>query len=49
MLVTATGATAAPPTGASATSNWDVGYLTTGGKTTVQSVVIRPGGSACTQ
>ena len=49
MLVTATGATAAPPTGSGATSNWDVGYLINGGKTTVESVVIRPGGSACTQ
>lgn len=47
MLVTKTGATAAPPTGASAPTDWDVGYLTKNGKSTVESVVIRPGGSAC--
>lgn len=49
MLVTKTGATAAPPAGASTPSYWDVGYLTRNGTTSVQSVVIRPGGSACTQ
>lgn len=49
MLVTSSGATTAPPTSASTPSYWDVGYLTRNGKSSIQSVVIRPGGSACTQ
>lgn len=49
MLVTKTGATAAPPTtGASEQSLWDVGYLTEKGKSTVELVDIQPGGSSCT-
>lgn len=49
MLVTATGATAAPPSGSNSPSGWDVGYLINGAKTTVESVVVRPGGSTCTR
>lgn len=48
MLVTKSGATAAPPTGASEQSFWDIGYLTESGKSTVESVEIQPGGSSCT-
>jgi hypothetical protein len=48
MLVTKTGATAAAPTSASDQSDWDVGYLVEKGKSTIESVIIRPGGSACT-
>ena len=48
MLVTKTGATAAPATSASGQSHWDVGYLTEKGKSTVELVEIEPGGSSCT-
>jgi hypothetical protein len=48
MLVTKTGATAAPPTSASEQSLWDIGYLTQSGKSTVETVEIQPGGSSCT-
>jgi hypothetical protein len=49
MLDSKTGATAPPPTGAAQQSSWDVGFLTVKGKSTIQNVVVRPGGSACTE
>lgn len=48
LLNTKSGATTEPAAGNGTQSYWDVGYLTLGGKSTIESVAIRPGGSACT-
>lgn len=48
LLDTKSGATTGPAASGATQSYWDVGYLTLKGKSTIESVAIRPGGSACT-
>lgn len=48
LLDTKSGSTTAASTTGDAQSHWDIGYLTLNNKSTIESVVIRAGGSACT-
>jgi hypothetical protein len=48
LLDTKSGSTTAASATGGAQNYWDIGYLTLNGKSTIESVVIRAGGSACT-